>query len=33
MVGGEYYEEEKFKVSGACEKYYIEDNEWEVLIP
>jgi len=33
MVGGEYFEEEKFRKSDVTEKYYVEDDEWDLLIP
>lgn len=33
MVGGESYEEERFRKSDVTEKFYIEDDEWDVIVP
>lgn len=32
-VGGIEFDGEKQRPSGSTEKYYIEDNEWDVLVP
>jgi len=33
LVGGFTSEEEKIHMSNQTEKYYIEDDEWDVLLP
>ena len=33
MVGGQIYEDDKYRMCNQTEKYYIEDNEWDILPP